>query len=71
MFGLILLRGQLDTSVKVAQKIVFQIRDRTKVRIKNPLIGKKEELLLEKTKDYRYLIVTNYKMKLFKVQPIN
>ncbi|AOR27394.1 plasmid stabilization system protein [Formosa sp. Hel1_33_131] len=49
-------------NVKVAQSIMFKIRDKVEVLIKNPLIGEKEELLEDRKQNYRRLIVTNYKI---------
>ena len=49
-------------NVKVAQSIMFKIRDKVEVLIKNPLIGEKEELLKDRKQNYRRLIVTNYKI---------
>lgn len=51
-----------EANVEVAQKLIFQIRDRTKILAENPLIGKREEFLLERSEEYRHLIVTNYKI---------
>lgn len=49
-------------SVKLAEKIIFQIRDNVFELSKSPFIGKKEELLADRVQDYRHLIVTNYKI---------
>ena len=49
-------------NTKVAQSIMFKIRDNVEMLIKNPLIGDKEELLEGRKQNYRRLIVTNYKI---------
>jgi len=49
-------------SVKLAKKIIFQIRDNVTELSKTPFIGKREELLTDRIQDYRYLVVTNYKI---------
>ena len=49
-------------SVEVARKIILQILDRTILLEKNPLIGVKEPLLLNRKNEYRYLVEGNYKI---------
>lgn len=49
-------------NVKLAKKIIFQIRDSVKELNKSPFIGKKEEFLSDKTENYRHLIISNYKV---------
>lgn len=51
-----------EASLEIAQKIIFQIRDTTRLLANNPLLGKREELLLDRKETYRCLIVTNYKI---------
>ena len=51
-----------EVSIKVAKSIIFQIRDRSKALAKNPLLGKREELLSDRKEEYKRLIVTNYKI---------
>jgi toxin ParE1/3/4 len=48
--------------IKVSRKIVAQITDRTLLLEKNPLIGKREPLLENRKKDYRFLVEGNYKI---------
>lgn len=49
-------------NVKLAKKIIFQIRNHITELSKSPFIGKREELLTERFQDYRHLIVANYKI---------
>ena len=51
-----------EVNIKNAQRILFKIRDKVEVLIKNPLIGEKEKLLSDRKQNYRRLIVTNYKI---------
>ena len=51
-----------EVNIKNAQRILFKIRDKVEVLIKNPLIGEKEKLLSGRKQNYRRLIVTNYKI---------
>ena len=47
---------------KIAKKIIKGIISEPKKLIKAPLIGPKEELLLQREFVYRYLIYKNYKL---------
>ncbi len=49
-------------NTQVAQKLVAGIIDRTISLGKNPNIGQKEELLLNRTQIFRYLVFRNYKI---------
>ncbi|WP_445749649.1 type II toxin-antitoxin system RelE/ParE family toxin [Polaribacter sp.] len=49
-------------SVKLAKKIIFQIRNHISELSKSPFIGKREEFLSEQIQDYRHLIIANYKI---------
>ncbi|MEI7597171.1 MAG: type II toxin-antitoxin system RelE/ParE family toxin [Bacteroidota bacterium] len=49
-------------SHKVAKTIVTKIVDRTIVLENNPMIGAKEPLLENRSKEYRYLVEGNYKI---------
>lgn len=49
-------------NVKLAKKIIFQIRNQITELSKSSFIGKREELLTERFQDYRHLIVANYKI---------
>lgn len=49
-------------SIELARNIVFQIKDEVKRLEINPFLGEREELLMEFSKDYRYLIVGHYKL---------
>lgn len=48
--------------LKIARKVVNQIVDRT-VKLKyQPYIGVREELLKNRSQEFRYLVSTNYKI---------
>jgi toxin ParE1/3/4 len=47
---------------KTAQRIVIKIIKRVDILYKNRYSGPKEELLLNDTKDFRYLVEGNYKI---------
>ena len=49
-------------NIKLAKRIIFQIRDKVKKLSKSPFIGKKEELLTDRIENYRHLIISNYKV---------
>ncbi len=49
-------------SGEVARKIILQIMDKTILLEKNPFIGVKEPLLLNRKNEYRYLVEGNYKI---------
>lgn len=49
-------------SPKVATKLVLGIINETKKLIDSPFIGKEEELLKKRIKQYRHLIFKNYKL---------
>ena len=49
-------------NVKLARRIVFQIRDNVNELSKSPFIGKREELLSDRIENYRHLIISNYKV---------
>jgi plasmid stabilization system protein ParE len=46
----------------VAIKIATRITEKVSILSETPLIGAKEELLLTKLKEYRYLVERNYKI---------
>ena len=52
----------IEASVRIARKMVNRIIDRVAILESSPLAGSKEELLSEYTKDFRYLIESNYKI---------
>ena len=52
-------------SIATARKIVTQIVDRAMLLESNPLLGTKEPLLVNRNKDYRYLVERNYKIIYF------
>ena len=52
----------LVVSSRIARKILNKIIDSVSILESNPLAGPKEELLDEYSEDFRYLIVSNYKI---------
>jgi toxin ParE1/3/4 len=52
----------INASPGVAGKLIDKIIDSVSILKSNPLIGPKEELLTEYPEDFRYLIVSNYKI---------
>lgn len=51
-----------NTGVKVAQNLVNGIIDESLKLRTNPFIGQKEDLLLNRVQEYRYLVFNNYKI---------
>lgn len=49
-------------SSRVAKKLVKEIVNAPNMLIKTPQIGQKEELLLQRETEYRYLVFKNYKL---------
>jgi len=49
-------------STRIARKLISGIIDRTIGLGKNPQIGQKEELLANRSQDFRYLVFKNYKI---------
>ncbi len=49
-------------SVKLAQKLVNEIIDRSLELAKTPLIGQREILLQNRPQEFRYLVYKNYKI---------
>ena len=54
-----------NASLKVSKKIVSQIIDRTLLLEINPFAGKREPLLENRKREYRYIIIGNYKIIYF------
>lgn len=52
----------LMASTSVASKIVKRIVKKSLLLESNPLIGVKEPLLTNRTFEYRFMVVTNYKI---------
>lgn len=52
----------IKASLNIAIKLVNGIVDKTIDLEKNPKIGEKEELLSDRTEDFRYLVFKNYKI---------
>jgi plasmid stabilization system protein ParE len=52
----------VNTNQRVAQRFVQRIIDSTLQLEKNPKSGKKEELLLNRQQEFRFLIAKNYKI---------
>lgn len=49
-------------SVRIAQKLVNAIIDKSLELEKNPLIGQKEILLADRLQEFRYVVCKNYKI---------
>jgi toxin ParE1/3/4 len=49
-------------SSRIARKIINRILERVSVLETNPLVGQKEELLVEYPEDFRCLVESNYKI---------
>ena len=49
-------------STKIARKLITGIIDKTIGLDKNPHIGQKEELLSDRSQNFRYLVFKNYKI---------
>lgn len=47
---------------RIAKRLISNIVSRVDVLYSNPYSGRKEELLLEHSQGYRYLVVGNYKI---------
>ena len=52
----------IKASYRVAFNLVNELIDKTIDLEKNPNIGAKEELLADRTEDFRYLVHKNYKI---------
>jgi plasmid stabilization system protein ParE len=61
---------KFNAGIKVAQKLVNGIIDESLKLSKNPFIGQKEDLLIERIQEYRYLVFKNYKI-IYWVDEIN
>jgi plasmid stabilization system protein ParE len=61
---------KFNAGIKVAQKLVNGIIDESLKLIKNPFIGQKEDLLIDRIQEYRYLFFKNYKI-IYWVDEIN
>lgn len=51
-----------NAGIKIAQKLVNGIIGESLKLCKNPFIGQKEDLLLDRIQEYRYLVFKNYKI---------
>jgi len=49
-------------SPRIARKIIDRILERVTILETNPLVGPKEELLVDYPEDFRYLVESNYKI---------
>lgn len=47
---------------KVSQTLIQKLIDSTLILERNPLSGRKEELLAKKVQEFRFLVVKNYKI---------
>jgi len=61
---------KFNAGIKVAQKLVNGIIDESLKLSKNPFIGQKEDLLIDRIQEYRYLVFKNYKI-IYWVDKIN
>ena len=52
----------IAASPRIARNIINRIIKRVSVLETNPLVGPKEELLVEYPEDFRYLVESNYKI---------
>ena len=52
----------VKASPNIAQKLVQKIIDATIILEKNPKAGRKEDLLANRPRDFRFLIIKNYKI---------
>lgn len=53
---------KVKAGIKTARRIVTEIIDRTNDLDKNPRIGPTEELLKDRIQEFRYVVVSNYKI---------
>lgn len=53
---------KVKAGIKTSRKIITQIVDRTIDLSKNPRIGPEEELLKDRSQEFRFLVSTNYKI---------
>ncbi|MCX6221633.1 MAG: type II toxin-antitoxin system RelE/ParE family toxin [Bacteroidia bacterium] len=51
-----------EVSPRIARKIINKIIEKVSLLENNPLVGQKEELLIDYKEDFRYLIESNYKI---------
>jgi plasmid stabilization system protein ParE len=51
-----------QASPRIARKLIRSITDRVSILRTNPLAGPKEELLMEYSQEFRYLVEGNYKI---------
>ena len=49
-------------SLKIARKLVFEITQEVKKLQSQPNIGQREELLIDREQEFRYLVYKNHKM---------
>ena len=52
----------IKASLNIAQKLVQKIIDATIILENNPKSGRKEDLLEDRTQEFRFLVVKNYKI---------
>lgn len=56
-------------SLKIANKILKSIIDKSKKLVDNPFLGQKDPFLEFKNEDFRYLVYKNYKI-IYKVESV-
>lgn len=54
-----------EASIKVAKKLLNGIINEPNKLIESPYLGQKEELLINRKNEYRYLVYKNYKLIYF------
>jgi plasmid stabilization system protein ParE len=52
----------VKASTTVAQKLVQKIIDATIILENNPKFGRKEDLLVDRSQEFRFIVVKNYKI---------
>lgn len=60
---------KIKASVRVAKKLVNGIIDASVSLVNNPLIGQREELLIERQPEFRYILYEDYKIIYWVDQP--
>jgi toxin ParE1/3/4 len=51
-----------EVNPEIAKKIINRILDSVTILESNPLVGQKEELLVDFPEDFRYIVESNYKI---------
>jgi len=51
-----------EANIRIARRLIYNLIKATDILIKNPYIGQVDELLIDRTESYRYLLHGNYKV---------